>query len=89
MASTLTELVLASCELRARAPEAFKTFCDALRAYETNAIVESLAGDESKDLFRSQGKVKTIQELRKHIANCAELRDSYVRRDGNARPSSP
>jgi hypothetical protein len=83
----LVELVMSAANLKAAAPQFYAQLCDALRAYEVQAIAEMLAGDTPHDLFRSQGKVKTVQQLRKHLNECFELRDTYSRRDQNARPN--
>jgi hypothetical protein len=81
-----TDVVMAAASLKATAPEAFKSFCDTLRSYEGQSIVEMIGAD-GNDLFRAQGKTKTIQELRKHIVECYELKDKFIRRDSNARTS--
>ena len=75
----LTQIVIASCNLKLASPTHFKTFCDTLKAYELSLIEEVLAAD-APDVFRAQGKVKTIKQLIKHIEQCNELRETYGRR---------
>jgi hypothetical protein len=87
-ANPLVDIVMSATQLKAAAPVAFDQLCNAIRAYEIQAITEMISGDAPHDMFRAQGKVKTVQQLRKHIADCFELRDTYTRRDSNARPST-
>ena len=87
MANPLIDIVMAATALKSVAPNHFQMLCDAFRAYEVQAITEMLAGDAPHDMFRAQGKVKTVQQVRKHLVECSELRDTYTRRDQNARPS--
>jgi hypothetical protein len=86
--SPLVDVVMSAALLKAAAPVAFDQLCNAIRAYEVQAIGEMLAGDAPHDMFRAQGKIKTVQQLRKHLTECSELRDTYARRDSNARPAS-
>jgi hypothetical protein len=82
----LTELALAAANLKAVSPSYFNDLLSALRTYEVQAIAEILASDEPPDLFRAQGKVKTVQQIRKHLIECTELRETYQRREANGRP---
>jgi len=84
----LAEFVMAAALLKGAQPQFFQQLCDAVRAYEVQAIGEMLAGEAPHDMFRAQGKVKTVQQLRKHLVECAELRETYTRRETNVRPSS-
>jgi hypothetical protein len=83
MTNPLVDVAMAAANLKAAAPDHFKTFCETLRVYEIQSITEMLASDGS-DVFRAQGKVKTIQSLRRHIAECYELRETYTKRGNNA-----
>lgn len=85
MPNPISDIVMAACAIKQVAPQPFQMLCDAFRAYEVQAIAEMLAGDAPHDMFRAQGKVKTVQQLRKHLNDCFELRDTFQRRDGNAR----
>jgi hypothetical protein len=87
--SPLVDLVMAAANLKAAAPQFYVQMCEALRAYEVQAIAEILASDVPHELFRVQGKIKTVQQLRKHLNECTELRDTYTRREVNGRPSAP
>lgn len=87
MATPLSDIVMAAAAIKQIAPSQFQLLCDAFRAYEVQAITEMLAGDAPHDMFRAQGKVKTVQQLRKHLNECYELRDTFQRREGNARPN--
>jgi hypothetical protein len=84
----LADLVLAAAHLKGASPKFFADLCNSLRGLEVQAISEILASDDPHDLFRAQGKVKTIQLLRKHLNECAELRDTYHRRELNGRPTA-
>ena len=81
----LADVTMAAAQLKGIAPSVFQQLCEALKAYEASLIAEALAGDNPNDLFRGQGRVKAAQALRKHIAQCTELRETYTRRDNNAR----
>jgi hypothetical protein len=81
----LADLTMAAAQLKGIAPTVFQLLCEALKAYEASLIAEALAGDNPNDLFRGQGRVKATQAIRKHITQCAELRETYTRRDTNAR----
>jgi hypothetical protein len=85
----LADLVMAAAQLKGAAPQFFSQLCDAMRAYEVQAITEILASDVPHELFRVQGKIKTVQQLRKHLNDCVELRETYTRRDAHARSSAP
>jgi len=78
---------MAAAQLKAAAPSFYQALCDAMRAYEVQAIAEILASDVPHEMFRAQGKIKTVQQLRKHLNECTELRETYTRRDANARPN--
>ena len=84
----LTDLVMAAAQLKAAAPDYYSQMCDALRAYEVQAITEMVAADETHDLFRAQGKVRSVQQLRKHLTDSTQMRDTFTRRDANARPNA-
>lgn len=83
-ANPLADIVLAAASLKGTHPQSFQQLCDAVKSYEAQAIVEMIAADGS-DLLRVQGKVRSVQQLRKHLVECAELRETYNRRDANAR----
>ena len=83
----LVDIVMAASHLKAAAPNFYQALCDAMRAFEVQAITEILASDTPHEMFRAQGKIKTVQQLRKHLNECNELRDTYARRDANARPN--
>ena len=87
MATPLADIVMAASALKGIAPNQFQMLCEAFRAYEVQAIAELAVGDEPRDVFRAQGKMKTVQQLRKHLYECTELRDTFQRRDSNARPA--
>jgi len=78
---------MAASQMKAAAPNHFQTLCEAFRAYEVQTILELGAAD-GNDIYRAQGKLKTVQQLRKHLYECYELRDTYTRRDQNARSSA-
>jgi hypothetical protein len=86
--NALADLTMAAASLKGVAPVAFKELCDALKAHEAQLIADALAGDNPNDLFRAQGRVKAVQAIRRHITDCAELRETYTRRDHNARSGS-
>jgi hypothetical protein len=81
----LVDVVMAAALMKATQPQHFKSFCDAVRAIEVQSIAELASADAPNDMFRAQGKMKFVQQLRKHLTECAELRDTYTRRDHNAR----
>jgi hypothetical protein len=83
----LADIVMAAALLKGAAPQFYSQLCDALRAYEVQSIAEILSSDVPHEMFRAQGKIKTIQQLRKHLNECTQLRDTYTRRDSNGRPS--
>lgn len=76
----LMDLIMVACDLRATNPTIFQRLVSAVRSLEVQAIADMVSSDQPHEVFRSQGGVKTIQRLRKHIAECAELRDQYERR---------
>lgn len=81
----LVDVTMAAAQLKGIAPVVFQQLCDALKAHEAQLIADALAGDNPNDLFRAQGRVKAVQAIRKHITDCAALRETYTRRDQNAR----
>lgn len=84
-ANPLVDIVMAGSLIKATMPQQFRELCDAVRALEAQAIVEMASADAAHDMARAQGKWKFIQQLRKHLIECNELRDTYTRRDQNAR----
>lgn len=76
MANPLPEIVMAAALLKAGQPQHFGMLVDALRAYEAQAIVALIAADDN-DIYRAQGKVRAIQELRKHVMESSELRARF------------
>lgn len=83
----LVDLVLTAVKLKAASPETYAELVECFRSIEKKAIAELLAGDQPHEIFRGQGVVKKIQEIRRHLQNCSQLRDTYVRRQDNARPN--
>ena len=77
MPNPLTEVVMAAALLKAGQPQHFQQLCEALRSYEAQSIVSLIAADMDADIHRAQGKVRAIQELRKHIAESSELRARF------------
>lgn len=84
-ANPLVDVVMAGSLIKATLPQQYRELCDAVRALEGQAIVEMASADAAHDMARAQGKWKFIQQLRKHLVECNELRDTYTRRDKNAR----
>jgi len=84
----LVDVVMASTLIKATLPQQFKELCDAVRALEVQAISEMAIADTPHDMFRAQGKMKFIQQLRKHLVECSELLDTYTRRDTHGRSSA-
>lgn len=84
-ANPLVDVSMAAASLKGIAPVVFEQLCAALKAHEAQLITDALAGDNPNDLFRAQGRVKAVQSLRRHITDCTELRETYQRRDQNAR----
>ena len=82
----LTELVMVAANLKGAAPQFFAQLVEAIRLLEVQSITEMVAADRSEELFRQQGRVKTIQQIRRHLQECQQLRDQYTRRSTNARP---
>ena len=87
-ANPLVDIVMAAAQLKAAAPQFYVQLCDALRSYEVQGITEMLASDVPHEMFRAQGKIKTIQQLRKHLNECTEMRETFTRRDANARSTA-
>jgi hypothetical protein len=85
----LVDITMACAQIKGIVPTVFDQLCVALKAHEAQLIAEALAGDNPNDLFRAQGRVKAVQAIRKHITDCTELRDTYTRRDTNARNPQP
>jgi hypothetical protein len=79
---------MAAASLKGTSPASFQQLCDAFRSCEKQAIAELTLADTVHDMFRAQGKLKTVRQLRKHLVECTELRDTYQRRETNARPTS-
>jgi hypothetical protein len=79
----LVDLVMAAALIKAQMPQQFQQLCEAVRAMEVQAIVEMIGNDDPSSIFRAQGKVKTIQQIRKQLVECAELRDTYTKRRDN------
>lgn len=75
---------MAAAQLKAAAPQFYSQLTEAMRALEVQSILE-LGSADGNDVYRAQGKMKSIQHLRKHLVECAEMRDTYTRRDQNAR----
>jgi hypothetical protein len=84
----LSDLVMAAATLKGSNPVQFQALCAAFRDCEKQAVVELTAADTVHDMFRAQGKLKTVRQLRKHLVECSELRDTYQRRDSHARPTT-
>ena len=76
MANPLTDVVMAAALLKAQQPQQYAFLMDALRAYEAQAIVQLIAAD-GNDIYRAQGKVRSVQELRKHLVESSELRTRF------------
>ena len=87
-ANPLADVSMAAAQLKGAAPAFFDQLCAALKAHEVQSILELGAAD-GNDIYRAQGKLKSVQQLRKHLVECAELRDTYTRRDNNGRPRTP
>ena len=84
MANPLSDIVMASTALKGIAPNQFQRLCEAFRAYEVQTILE-LGSADGNDVYRAQGKLKSVQQLRKHLYECTELRSTFERRENNAR----
>lgn len=83
----MVDIVMASAQIKASMPQQHRELCDAVRALEVQSIAELAIADTPHDMFRAQGKMKFAQQLRKHLTECSELRDTYTRRDNNGRPA--
>lgn len=83
----LSDIVMAAALLKSAAPQFHRQLCEAMRVYEVQSILE-LGSADGNDVYRAQGKLKTVQQLRKHLSECTELRETYNRRDANARPTA-
>lgn len=79
----LTEIVMAAAQLKGAAPNQYQALVNAIRAYEAATIAEMVSGDQPHEIFRSQGGVKILAQLRKHLVECSELRDTYQQRTTN------
>lgn len=86
-ANPLVDVVMVASLIKATMPQQFQQLCDAVRAMEVQAIGELASADTPHDMFRAQGKFKAVKQLRKHLVECSQLRDTYTRRDSNARPA--
>lgn len=84
----LADLVMAAAQLKGAAPQFYSQLCESLRVYEVQSILE-LGSADGNDVYRAQGKLKTVQQLRKHLSECTELRETFTRRDTHARSSAP
>ena len=84
MPNPLADIVMAASALKGIAPNQFQMLCEAFRALEVQAILE-LGSADGNDVYRAQGKMKFVQQLRKHLTEATELRDTFQRRDQNAR----
>jgi hypothetical protein len=82
----LTELVMAAATLKGVGGHAFQQVCAALRSLEKQAVTELVVAD-GNELYRVQGKLKILRQLRKHFVECTELRDAYQRRNEHGRPT--
>ena len=76
MPNPLTDVVMAAALLKGGQPIHFSQLIDALRSYEAQAIVALIAAD-GNDIYRAQGKVRSVQELRKHLVECSEMRARF------------
>ena len=83
-ANPLVDIVMVASLIKSTMPQQFRELCDAVRALEVQAIGELAVADTSHDMFRAQGKMKFVQQLRKHLVECSELRETYTRRNQNA-----
>lgn len=80
----LTDIVMAAAPLKAAAPQQFAALVEAVRAYEIATIADMVSSENPHDVFRCQGGVKLVQQLRRHLQECSELRATYQRREPNA-----
>jgi hypothetical protein len=84
MPQPLADIVMAATALKGIAPNQFQMLCEAFRAYEVQTILE-LGSADGNDVYRAQGKLKSVQQLKKHLVECTELRSTFERRETNAR----
>jgi hypothetical protein len=80
----LTEIVMAAAQLKAAAPQQFGQLMEAIRAYEVATIADMVSSENPHDVFRAQGGVKLVQQLRRHMQESTEMRAKYERREPNA-----
>lgn len=85
MADPLVDLVMVAATLKGASPAMFQSLVAAIKTIEAKTIVEMISADDPYDVIRSQGKVRAIQEIRKNVAEAAELRDIYQRREQHGR----
>jgi len=84
-ANPLVDIVMTASLIKATMPQQFRELCDAVRVLEVQAVTEMALAEAPHDMARAQGKWKFIQQLRKHLVECHELRETFTRRDQNAR----
>jgi hypothetical protein len=80
----LTDIVMAAAQLKAAAPQQFAALMEAVRAYEVATIADLVSSENPHDVFRAQGGVKLLQQLRRHMVESQEMRAKYERREPNA-----
>lgn len=79
----LTDIVMATALIKATMPQQYQELCSALRALEAQAIAELASTTGRKGIYKAQGKHQFVQQLRKHVVECAELRETFTRRNAN------
>ena len=77
----LVDIVMASALIKATMPQQYQELCSALRTLEAQAIAELASASGRKGIYKAQGKHQFVQQLRKHVIECAELRETFTRRD--------
>lgn len=80
----MTDIVLAAATLKSMAPQQYAQFVEAIRTYEKATIIDMVSSEQPHMIFRAQGGVKILSNLRKHLRDCTELRATYQRREPNA-----
>lgn len=80
MSNPLTDIVMIASLIKATMPQQFRELCDAMRALETKSLTELASADRDSEMFRAQGSFKMVRQLRKHLVECSELRETYTRR---------
>lgn len=81
----VTDVVMAAAQLKSAAPQQFTALVEAIRAHEKALIVDMVSSEQPTEIFRAQGGVKIMRQLRQNMQNCTELRAQYERREPNAR----